>query len=136
MWKTCGRDVEGLFIACRPEYFFRVPPRKLRRSPGLAAASRSLSLAARQHIIRITPASSPRAMPVNTIRFNEIINGRPYVIEALSVGQDRWRAQLVRTSGGTTALMPFYGATPDEAARHLTDWLARAATALKSMGNG
>ena len=68
-------------------------------------------------------------MPVNTIRFNEIINGRPYVIEALSVG-DRWRAQLVRTSGGTTALMPFYGATPDEAARHLTDWLTRAAAAL------
>jgi hypothetical protein len=68
--------------------------------------------------------------PVNSIRFNEIINGRPYVIEALSVGQDRWRAQLVRASGGTTALMPFYGATPDEAARHLTDWLTRAAATL------
>ncbi|HEX7780353.1 MAG TPA: hypothetical protein VF424_13995 [Vicinamibacterales bacterium] len=129
--------MEGLFTACRPEFFFGVHPRKLRRSPGLAAASRSLSLAARQHIIRITHASSARrAMPLNTIRFNEIINGRPYVIEALSLGQDRWRAQLVRTSGGTTALMPFYGATPDEAARHLTDWLTRAAAALKSMGNG
>jgi hypothetical protein len=25
-----------------------------------------------------------------------------------------------------TALMPFYGTTPDEAARHLSDWLTRA----------
>ena len=73
---------------------------------------------------------------MNIIRFNEIVNGRAYVIEALPVAQDRWRAQLVRTAGGTTALMPFYGATPDEAARHLTDWLTRAAAALKSMGNG
>jgi hypothetical protein len=64
---------------------------------------------------------------VNTIRFHETINGRPYVIETLSVGQDRWRAHLARTSGGTTALMPFYGATPDEAAQQLTRWLVRAA---------
>lgn len=67
---------------------------------------------------------------MNIIRFNEIVNGRAYVIEALPVAQDRWRAQLVRTAGGTTALMPFYGATPDEAARHLTDWLTRAAATL------
>lgn len=68
---------------------------------------------------------------MNIIRFNETINGRPYVIETLSVGQDRWRAHLARTAGGTTALMPFYGATPDEAAQHLTRWLARAATLSK-----
>jgi hypothetical protein len=67
---------------------------------------------------------------VNNIRFNEIINGRAYVIETLPVGQDRWRAQLVRSASGTTALMPFYGATPDEAARHLADWLTRAAATL------
>ncbi len=64
---------------------------------------------------------------MNIIRFHETINGRPYVIEALSVGEHRWRAQLARTAGGTTALMPFYGATPDEAAHHLTAWLTRAA---------
>jgi hypothetical protein len=64
---------------------------------------------------------------VNIIRFNETINGRRYVIEALSVGQDRWRAQLARAAGATTALMPFYGTTPDEAAQHLVDWLARVA---------
>ena len=65
---------------------------------------------------------------MNIIRFNETINGRPYVIETLSVGQDRWRAHLALTTGGTTALMPFYGATPLEAAQQLTRWLARAAT--------
>jgi hypothetical protein len=64
---------------------------------------------------------------VNIIRFHETINGRPYVIETLSVGQDRWRAQLARIPGGTTALMPFYGSTPDEAAQQLTAWLTRAA---------
>ena len=63
---------------------------------------------------------------MNIIRFHETINGRPYVIETLSVG-DRWRAQLARIPGGTTALMPFYGSTPDEAAHHLTEWLTRAA---------
>jgi hypothetical protein len=68
---------------------------------------------------------------VNIIRFHETINGRAYVIETLSIGQDRWRAQLARAAGATTALMPFYGATPDEAARHLTNWLARAAALAK-----
>lgn len=60
------------------------------------------------------------------IRFREIINGRTYVIEALPVDPDRWRAQLVRTGDQTTALMPFYGATATDAARQLTGWLARA----------
>jgi hypothetical protein len=68
---------------------------------------------------------------VNIIRFHETINGRPYVIETLSVGQDRWRAHLARTTGGTTALMPFYGTTPDEAAHLLTSWLVRAAALSK-----
>ena len=63
---------------------------------------------------------------MNVIRINETINGRPYVIEVLSVGRNQWRAQLARR-GATTALMPFYGATPDEAARLLAGWLTRAA---------
>jgi hypothetical protein len=62
---------------------------------------------------------------VNVIRINETINGRPYVIEVLPVGGNRWRAQLARR-GATTALMPFYGATPDEAAGLLAGWLTRA----------
>jgi hypothetical protein len=61
---------------------------------------------------------------VNTIVISETINGRPYVIEVIAVGRDRWRAQIVRHGAGT-ALMPFYGATPDEAARQLSGWLAR-----------
>jgi hypothetical protein len=62
---------------------------------------------------------------VNAIRINETINGRPYVIELQLVGVNQWRAQLARREA-TTALMPFYGATPDEAAGMLTRWLTRA----------
>jgi hypothetical protein len=67
---------------------------------------------------------------VTSLRFNETINGRPFVIEVQKVGDDRWRAHLARKSGGPTALMPFYGPTPDEAARQLTVWLQRAARSV------
>lgn len=63
-------------------------------------------------------------------RFEETINGRGYKIEVLAVRPDRWRAYLVRMTDGPTALMPFYGRTPDEAARQLTDWLVRAHATL------
>ncbi len=59
-------------------------------------------------------------------RFEEVIGGRVYQIEAALVRDNRWRAQIVRIPGVPTALMPFYGATPDEAAHNLRDWLARA----------
>jgi len=59
-------------------------------------------------------------------RFHEEIAGRPYLIEVSSVAAGRWRAYIVRVPGMPTALMPFYGATPAEAARQLTDWLSRA----------
>lgn len=59
-------------------------------------------------------------------RFEETINGRGYLIEALALRPDRWRADLVQMTDGPTALMPFYGRTPDEAAQHLADWLIRA----------
>lgn len=62
---------------------------------------------------------------MNVIRLNETINGRSYVIELLLVGRDQWRAQLARREA-TTALMPFYGATPEAAAGLLTRWLLRA----------
>ncbi len=62
---------------------------------------------------------------MNRVVFNETIHGRPYVIEVHAVGPDRWRACLARRAQ-TTALMPFYGATPREAAVLLTGWLARA----------
>jgi hypothetical protein len=59
-------------------------------------------------------------------RFTESIGGRDYLIEASLVADDRWRAYLVRIPGMPTALMPFYGPTPQEAARQLRDWLDRA----------
>jgi len=42
------------------------------------------------------------------------------------VDPDRWRAYLVNRAGGRTALMPFYGATAEQAVRQLTDWLTLA----------
>jgi hypothetical protein len=62
---------------------------------------------------------------VNVHRFLETIGGRSYTIAVTSV-DTRWRAQLERRPGVPAALMPFYGQTPDEAARQLTDWLIRA----------
>jgi hypothetical protein len=59
-------------------------------------------------------------------RFEERIGGLVYQIEAAEVREKRWRAQIVRIPGVPTAMMPFYGATPDEAAGNLRDWLARA----------
>jgi hypothetical protein len=62
---------------------------------------------------------------VNVHHFQEHIGGRPYQIEVTLVG-NRWRAQLRRTAGMPTSLMPFYGSTPEQAARLLTDWLSLA----------
>jgi hypothetical protein len=59
-------------------------------------------------------------------RYQESIAGRSYLIEVAAVSRDRWRAYIVRIPGVPTALMPFYGPTPDEAARQLCDWLTRA----------
>ena len=59
-------------------------------------------------------------------RFEELIAGHPYQIEVAPVAQDRWRAYIVRTPGGPTALMPFYGPTPKDAADQLCQWLTRA----------
>ena len=56
-------------------------------------------------------------------RFEETINGRDYHIEVSGVGLNQWRAQIARVPGGS-ALMPFYGRTPDEAAQQLIRWLS------------
>jgi hypothetical protein len=65
-------------------------------------------------------------VPSPVHRFEESIGGRPYLIEVAAVSDDRWRAYIVRLPGVPTALMPFYGATPVEAAHQLCEWLARA----------
>lgn len=59
-------------------------------------------------------------------RFEELIGGHPYLIEVAEVAKNRWRACIARIPGVTTALMPFYGPTPDEAANQLRQWLTRA----------
>ncbi len=58
-------------------------------------------------------------------RFEETIGGRTYQIEVTLVS-NRWRAQIRRIPGMPTALMPFYGQTPDEAAKQLSKWLTLA----------
>ena len=57
--------------------------------------------------------------------FEQTIGGRAYQIEVTQVS-NRWRAQLRRGPGMPTAMMPFYGPTPDEAAQHLSQWLTLA----------
>ena len=63
---------------------------------------------------------------VTVHRFEELINGREYLIEVSEVSADRWRAQIARLPGGSSALMPFYGTTPADAAQRLAAWLSRA----------
>ena len=88
------------------------------------------SLDARWNARRITPLHNNQSYPYNVTaavhRFEEIIGGRAYLIEVKAVSPDRWRAYIVRIPGVPTALMPFYGRTPDEAAHQLSDWLTRA----------
>lgn len=65
-----------------------------------------------------------RPSAVTVQRFHETIHGREYRIEVTAVGTDNFRAQLARAPGGSRAMMPFYGRTPDEAAGHLSQWLS------------
>ena len=65
-------------------------------------------------------------VPIAVHRFEEFIAGRQYQIEVAPVAQDRWRAYIVRMPGVPTALMPFYGATPGDAADQLCKWLTQA----------
>jgi hypothetical protein len=102
------------------------------RAPDVSALSWFASLVCCSQRRRIPSASRSEKTPSPTIvtdlvhRFEESIAGRPYLIEVSPVSKDRWRAYIVRLPGMPTALMPFYGSTPDEAARHLSDWLTRA----------
>jgi hypothetical protein len=68
---------------------------------------------------------------VTVHRFHETIGGRLYEIEATPAGT-RWRAQLRRRPGIPTAMMPFYGDTPPQAAQRLTEWLTLAHARLNT----
>ena len=63
-------------------------------------------------------------MPPRHIAFQQEINGREYWIEVKPVHGGRWRAEVVTPYGGPTALMPFYGTSPDAARDGLTSWLS------------
>jgi hypothetical protein len=90
--------------------------------------------AARGSLESTVHAQDERALNiVNPIRITQTIHGRSYVIEVRPVSADRWRAQIARRPGGMTSLMPFYGQTPDEAARMLTSWLDRAGSRPKAV---
>jgi hypothetical protein len=119
--------VEALCTLRHHEFFSRLrAPSPANRVP-VKAPSRLLSLDLPLCAARIARPSYWRCVPVvTTYRFEETINGREYRIEVLAVSSGQWRAQLVRVPGGSCALMPFYGATPEEAARQLSEWLGRA----------
>lgn len=71
------------------------------------------------------PLSLRISLPTVTVhRYEEEIAGRMYLIEVSPVAASRWRAQIARRPGMPTSLMPFYGTTPDEAARELSKWLS------------
>jgi hypothetical protein len=59
-------------------------------------------------------------------RFEEFIGGHPYLIEVTPVATRSLGARIIRIPEVPTALMPFYGPTPDEAASRLRHWLTRA----------
>jgi hypothetical protein len=64
-------------------------------------------------------------MPPPSKLFQQEINGRAYRIEVSPVHNGRWRAEVVTQYGGPTALMPFYGTSPETARDGLTSWLSR-----------
>jgi hypothetical protein len=102
----------------------------IRRAMWTRLSSRaSLEYGRRARTIRRVPNTNVKNNPpVNTAvhRFQESIAGHPYLIEVIAVAQDRWRAYIVRIPGVPTALMPFYGPTPHDAAHQLCEWLTRA----------
>lgn len=89
-------------------------------------ASLDYALATRRISTRPQAFSFANIVTAVVHRFEESIAGRAYLIEVAAVSKDRWRAYIVRVPGVPTALMPFYGRTPDEAAHQLSEWLTRA----------
>ena len=105
----------------------------------LLSSAASLDRRVQLHTICVAPKQSDshpqRTVTAAVHRFEECIAGRVYLIEVAAVAQDRWRAYIVRIPGVPTALMPFYGPTPAEAASLLCEWLTRAhARALNAAG--
>jgi hypothetical protein len=102
----------------------RSPARKMWTR--LRTALRLTHFAARVEFNASQPSVSIHIVTAAVHRYQETIGGRSYLIEVKAVSPDRWRAYIVRIPNVPTALMPFYGATPAEAAHQLSVWLTRA----------
>jgi hypothetical protein len=112
------------------KFFFAARQSASRAPAAVCALSRSASLDRRAHQRKIHSSVTSAVH-----RFEESIAGRDYLIEVANVSKDRWRAYIVRIPGVPTALMPFYGRTPADAAHQLCEWLTRAhARAAKPSG--
>jgi hypothetical protein len=105
------------------EFIFEGTPKKTTAIIGVGGFSYGASLVYDAAIRKMVGLPT---FPIMLHRFEESIGGRSYVIEVQPVDHDRWRAYIVRIPGVPTALMPFYGTTPAEAARELSNWLTRA----------
>ena len=117
LWRTCeAKYIFSNAARRRTADFFDVDAPSRRASLDRARVASTITAA--------VPFTS-RITTLNIHRFEETIGGRAYHIEVVPVS-NRWRAQLMRTPGVPTAMMPFYGQTPDEAAKQLTDWLCLA----------
>ena len=77
------------------------------------------------------PANRQSPNAVNVLRFEEQIAGRTYQIAVRPVSATEWRAELERLPGMPTALMPFYGPTPELAAQQLSRWLTLVYNGIK-----
>lgn len=127
LWMDSANPVENM----TRKKFVRGIGSNLRARHRVERSSRLASLDRERRLRRIaTRFTSRTSTHVTVHRFNETIAGRAYQIEVMPVS-NRWRAQLCRTPGLPTAMMPFYGTTPDEAARQLTKWLTLAHGARK-----
>ena len=120
---TRAKPVDNLTV----KYFLARGANDLSRFVLWMRPSRPSSLdraAAKRRIVARSPLH-PDITNVTVHRFEETIGGCAYQIEVTPV-TNQWRAQLRRGPGIPTAMMPFYGQTPDEAARLLAQWLTLA----------
>ena len=120
---TCGNPVDDVCKRCGRHVLKNKSPRILTvietPKPIGWPVSRPASLESTSQTRKIN------ALPDVIIhRYEEKIAGRTYLIEVSPVTETRWRAQIARRPGMPTSLMPFYGQTPDEAARELSKWLS------------
>jgi hypothetical protein len=118
-----------MWSPARLEFFFRGIWRDRAVIVPVHGGSRGASLDRNVALNRIDSPSggdTRRAMSGSAQQFEEVIGGRTVRIEVSPVTGTplRWRAELQRAAGGPSAMMPFYGQTPDEAVQSLSRWLA------------